>query len=205
MASGAPAGLLGHAVVAGIYKLHPFSAFLQPKRPKIGTHRIRGGVLVFAKSRANVSPVFPIVVLRRILSRAVHHRGIPAMAIGASEAHRSRSMHRRAIDGIVAARTHAAARLSVGFVLCLQDQKLRSSPLRAFGDALSLILRRSLRFCGAGLLGLLRSMMLAGSIRSCCQTRDEHQANCEAKDSHSTNAARPLHLSPELTGFNLPI
>ena len=61
------------------------------------------------------------------------------MAICAAKAHCTRCVHGGAVDGIVAAGTHAAARLSVGFFLRLENQKLRSSALRPLGDAFGLI------------------------------------------------------------------
>src|SRR5689334_5142316 len=98
-------------------------------------------MLVLTKARADMSLVLRLVVLGGVLSCAVHDRGVTAVAVGAAQAHCAGRVHGGAVDRTMAARTHAATRLSVGFFLRLEDEKLRSPPLRALGNVLGLVRR----------------------------------------------------------------
>jgi len=61
------------------------------------------------------------------------------MAIGTTNSNRARRMHGDAVNGRMAAGTHTATRLGVGFFLSLSDQELGPAPLSAFADIFVLI------------------------------------------------------------------
>src|SRR5580658_2599680 len=102
MTSGAAASLLGHAQIAGIYKLDVIHVFFQPLG--VGASGIGGGSGVLRETRPRMGLLSSFEVLRRSLVRAGRQRdvGISSMAVGATQTHSSGGVHGRAVHRVVA-------------------------------------------------------------------------------------------------------
>lgn len=115
MTSGTSASLLRDPQIAGVDEFDVIPVFFEPLG--ISANRVGGAASILSKTRSRMSLTGDLLILRCPLRNTRRQRdlGIASVTVGATQAHRSSSVHGGAVHRAVAG--HAATR----FLLCLFD------------------------------------------------------------------------------------